>query len=330
MVGRVARLKTLKDIGGLKLVCLKVLDRLMHEDKAGERLYNICESAETGEYPDLLEKLFKYYGGGTGNLQLDHPRLFTEKIQWMKLYDSTYEKTRLADKYLVREWIKETIGERYLVPLLGVWDRFEDIEFDKLPENYVLKCNHGSGMNLVVKNNLDKEKAKESFDKWMNINYAFCAGLEMHYADMPRKIIAEKYIEEMDGSLYDYKIHCFGGEPKFIQCIGDRDLKKHTGYQMNYDTEWHELDWTFEDYPRFPYEVEKPVCLEEMLDVAKKLSAGFSYVRVDLYEIKGKVLFGEMTFTPASGNYRYRGSFTRDVDMRLGEMIELNNEGYNS
>ena len=248
----------------------------------------------------------------------------------MKLYDSTYEKTRFADKYLVREWIKETIGERYLVPLLGVWDRFEDIDFDKLPENYVLKCNHGSGMNLVVKNNLDKEKARELFDKWMNTNYAFRAGLEMHYADMPRKIIAEKYIEEMDGSLYDYKIHCFGGEPKFIQCIGDRDLKKHTGYQMNYDTEWHELDWTFEDYPRFPYEVAKPVCLDEMLDVAKKLSAGFSYVRVDLYEIKGNVLFGEMTFTPASGNYRYQGSFTRDVDMRLGEMIELNNEGYNS
>lgn len=130
-------------------------------------------------------------------------------------------------------------------------------------------------------------------------------------------------MRELDHSLYDYKIHCFNGRPAFIQCIGDRDLARHAGCQNNFDMEWNKLDWTFEDYPEFPYEVPKPQRLDKMIAYAEKLSAGFAYVRVDLYEIDNRVYFGEMTFTPASGLYPYRGTWTRELDERLGGWLRL-------
>lgn len=265
---------------------------------------------------EKYEKLMGY------TLNYENPKTFTEKIQYMKIYDSTPIKTKLADKYTVREWITNKIGSKYLIPLIGVWDRFEDINFSELPDAFCLKTNHGSGMNLIVKskNEMDIKKAKNLFEWWMQRPFWACT-IEPQYRYMPRKLIAEKYIEELDGGLYDYKIHCFHGQPVFIQCIGDRDLEKHTGYQMNYDADWNEKEWIFEDYPAFPYRVSKPQCLSEMLHIAKELSADFDYVRVDLYEVNGKVYFGEMTFTPGSGNYPYKGTWTRKMDEILGKLI---------
>ena len=320
---KLSKIAPLWTLGGPDIFLFKLEDKITRGNSAGEYLYNSLKNADPGDYPRLAKAWYKRIMGRA--LNLDDPQRFTEKIQWMKLYDSTPEKTRLADKYLVREWVSEKIGEEYLVPLLGVWDSFDEIDFDSLPDEFVLKCNHGSGVNLVVeeKSKLDRGKAKARFDQWMKKDHAFINGLELHYSPIPRKIIAEKYIEEMSGPLYDYKIHCFEGNPTFIQCIGDRDLVHHTAYQNNYDLQWDELDWMFETFPRFPYQPGKPSRLKEMIEISGVLSEGFHYVRVDLYEISGKVLFGEMTFTPASGYYPYFGTFTEDIDRKLGDLIRL-------
>ena len=237
------------------------------------------------------------------HLNLDDPQTFNEKIQWLKLYDATPLKTRLSDKYLVRDWVKEKIGEEYLIPLLGVWDCFDDIDFSSLPDKFVLKCNHGSGMNIVVKNKskFDKEKAKCKIDKWMKTNYAFAAGFEMQYEKIVPKIIAEEYIQQFNDNLMDYKIHTFNGIPKIIQVIGDRNIEAHKAKIAHFNTKWElqkVMHHAYGNYEKLP---EKPENFEKMLEIAAKLAEGFQYVRVDLYNLSGKILFGEMTFTPASG-----------------------------
>lgn len=261
------------------------------------------------------------------DLDMSCPKAFTEKIQWLKLYDCTEEKTKLADKYLVRDWIKATIGEKYLVPLLGAWDNFDEINWDALPNEFCLKMNHGSAMNYIVddKTKIDVQRLKVLFSLWENRAY-YTGSLELQYYHIPQKILAEEYIKEFGGGLYDYKYHCFNGRPVFIQCIGDRDLKKHTGYQNNFDLQWNVQDWTFETYPEFPYDVPWPKNLEEMTACASRLCKGFAYVRVDLYDLGDRVYFGEMTFTPASGIYPYKGSWTEAVDRKLGDMLELPQE----
>lgn len=269
-----------------------------------------------------LEKIFRHKINNEFNIE--DPVSFTEKIQWLKIYDSTPIKTKLADKYAVREWVSNKIGSEYLIPLIGVWDKFEEIDFSNLPNAFCLKTNHSTSMNYVVKDKskINIKKVQNLFHWWMMCPF-WVGSIELHYKNIPRKIIAEKYIVEMDGGLYDYKFHCFNGKPLFIQCIGDRDLKKHTGHQLNYDLDWKPLKWIFEDYPAFPYNVSKPKCLSEMIRIAKLLSADFSYVRVDLYEIGGKVYFGEMTFTPSSGFYPYKGTWTRKKDIEIGNYLDI-------
>lgn len=230
----------------------------------------------------------------------------------------------LTDKYTVKKWVANTIGEKYVVPLLDVWDDYRQIIYDDLPESFVLKLNHGCAMNEVVKNKKDFNIEYCNYNlNWWSKNPYWAESVEPQYRNIPRKIIAEQYIEELDGSLYDYKIHCFHGEPKFIQCIGDRDITKHTGFQKHYDLKWNSLDWTFADYPDFPYAVLKPKCLDEMIEISKILSCDFTYVRVDLYEIAGQVYFGEMTFTPSSGIYQYRSKWNEEIDYKLGQMIRI-------
>lgn len=257
-------------------------------------------------------------------LDLNNPIRFTEKIQWIKLNGDLAVMTERADKFKVRDYIEKRIGNKYCIPILNVWTSIDDVNFDELPEQFVLKMNHGSGMNYVVKdkNNMDISDIKKHFYYWQK--YPFWArSFETQYRFMERKIIAEKYIEEIDGSLYDYKIHCFDGKAKFIQCIGDRDIISHTGYQKNYDLAWNELDWTFADYPDFPYPVLKPKKLEEMIFVAEKLALNERYVRIDLYEINGNVYFGEITYTPSSGIYPYKDRWTKEKDVELGNWISI-------
>lgn len=288
--------------GGWRYVWLRVAGKPWKSQRATQFLYRKTKETPPEKYK---EQLIRIYGLRTGKkLNLENPQTFNEKIQWLKLYDANTElKTRLTDKRLAREWVAEKIGSQYLIPLLGVWDKFEEVEPDKLPGKFVLKTNHGSGCNVAVtdKEKVDWAEVKQKFDAWMSINFAFMGGFEMQYLNIRPCILAEQYIENENGNLYDYKIHCFNGKPEYIQVIGDRDLKTHKAREAFYNTQWVLQPFTY-TYPRYDKGKKKPEKLQEMLRIAAALSRGFLYVRVDLYELEhGKVKFGEMTFTPASG-----------------------------
>lgn len=254
-------------------------------------------------------------------LNLDNPQTYNEKIQWMKLYDSTPLKTRLTDKYLVREWVKEKIGEKYLVSLLGVWDKFDDIDFDKLPQKFVLKCNHGCGMNIIVtdKSMFNKEDAKKKINSWMDTDFSVRNGLELHYKAIRPKIIAEEYLENDNNELYDYKIWCFNGNPEYIQFISER--KSSSGYKMAFfDQNWEKQSFV-SNHTLIEKKIEKPSNLDEMLRLSSILSKEFSYVRVDFYRLNdGTLKFGEMTFTPASGTCKWNPA---EMDLKMGQLINL-------
>lgn len=269
------------------------------------------------KYPRELKRWYKRMTGDRLNLR--NPKTFNEKIQWMKLYDATPLKTRLADKYLVREWVKEKIGEEYLVPLLGVWDSFDEIDFDSLPDRFALKANHGSGWNIIVKDRatLDREATKKKFDLWMKTNFAFRAGLELHYMNIPPKIIAEQYIENADG-LKDYRFYCFNGKPYQVWVDIFSGTRNHL--RSVYDMDWNPvpLRCTWPDGGELLRK--KPASFEKMKEFATLLSQDFAFVRVDFFDVDGKLYMGEMTFTPMSG----QGRFEPPVwDLKLGEMLKL-------
>ena len=280
-------------------------------------------------YRRYASELKKWYEQTDGKkIDLDNPQTFDEKIQWLKLYDSTPLKSRLADKYSVRDWIKEKIGEKYLVPLLGVYDKFDDIDFTKLPNRFVIKCTHGSGYNIIVKDKatFDAIKAKSRINKCLSENYAFKNGCELHYRTIKPKIIIEKYIENTDGDLYDYKFWCFNGKVKYIQFLSERNLG---GMKMAfYDTKWRKQAFVSDyHYPLDTKNREKPDNLRDMIKLAEKLSRGFHYVRVDFYRLDDNtIFFGEMTFTPASGKMFWSDE---KINNDLGKLIKLPRAGYN-
>lgn len=283
--------------------------------------YKIHKYCPSEKYPTLICDWYRERMQGK-ELNLSNPLTYTEKVQWSKLYDSTPIKTLLADKYLVRDWVAERIGSDYLIPLLGVWDKFDDINFDTLPNRFALKCNHGYAYNLIVKDKseLNLDDARQKITSWMNENFAFKA-LELHYDKIPHKIIAEEFIENKsspDGDLYDYKFWCFNGKVKYIQFLSERYTN---GLKMAFfDTNWQKQDFTY-GVPLYSKNVPRPDNLEEMIAVVEKLAAGFNHVRVDLYRMDdGKLYFGEMTFTPAAGAIKWQ---LAEMDKILGDMYIL-------
>ena len=258
-------------------------------------------------------------------LNIDEPKTFNEKIQWLKLYDTTPIKTYLSDKYLVRKWVKDKIGEEYLIPLLGVYNKFEDIDFENLPSKFVIKCNHGSGYNIIVKDKskLNLTEVKTKVDNWMNENYAFKNGLELQYRDIYHLIIIEEYMDDGTGDLRDYKFHCFNGNPKLIWIDSDR----HTDHKRNlYDLNWNQLPYKVNHhYLTFP-SPNKPKSLEKMLELSSILSEGFIYARIDLYDINEKIYFGEITFTSSSGTEEI---IPKKFERKLASYIKLSKICYN-
>ena len=271
--------------------------------------------------PELYESELKiwYKRHNKEDLDLENPKTFNEKIQWLKLYDSTPIKTLLTDKYLVKNYIKQKIGEQYLIPILKVWDSYEEINFDSLPNKFVLKANHGSGWNIIIhdKKKYNIEKIRNTAKRWLKLNYAFVSGLELHYMNIKPKIIAEKYIDNNNGDLYDYKIYCFDGRVESIAFVSGFKKERRIAF---YDTEWNRLNYT-DTYPAFNYEIPKPKKLKEMVEISQKLSKGFALVRVDLYVLNnGDIKFGEMTFTPTSGTIVFSPLNQNKI---FGDMIKL-------
>lgn len=233
-------------------------------------------------------------------LDWDNLQTYTEKMQWEKMYHEYPVKAVLADKYLVRDWVAEKIGGQYLIPLLGVWDSFDEIDFDSLPNQFVLKTNHGSGTNEIVKNKqkMHYKQVKCRFDDWMQMDFAYTTFFEMHYSDIPRKILAEKYLETDRGELQDYKFLCFDGEPQFCWV----DLGRFSDHTRTvFDMQWNLQPWTQANYGISKEPIPKPKNFEKMVELARVLAQGFSHVRVDLYNVDGTIYFGEMTFTNGSG-----------------------------
>lgn len=273
--------------------------------------YRYLKGLHPDQYKEALEEW--YYQHTLKHLDLENPKTFNEKIQWLKLYDSTSKKTQLADKYLVREWLKEKTGEQYLFPLLGVWDKFDDIDFDSLPNQFVMKANHGSGWNIIVKDKdaLNMEEAKWKFDNWMKKNFAFCNGLELHYKNIIPKIIAEQYCP----CQYEYQFWCFSGVLKFVSVI----LAPHgENVKATYDLEWNRLDFVT-SLPEFDKNIEQPVFFNEMVDLAKSISEDFVFVRVDFLCSETDFYIGEVTFTPASGLVKW---YPDKYDYVIGNLLK--------
>lgn len=285
-------------------------------------MYKVHKYCPDEKLPEVICDWYRERRQGR-ELNLSNPRTYNEKVQWSKVFDSTPIKTRLADKYLVRDWVEERIGSEYLIPLLGTWDSFDEIDFDSLPDRFVLKCNHGCAYNLIVKDKskLNMEDARRKITMWMGENFAFKAGLELHYSAIPHKIIAEEFIENVgsgDGDLYDYKFWCFDGKVKYIQFLSGRNTN---GLKMAfYDLDWKKQEFVY-SFPLDTKDMPRPENLDEMIAVAEKLAAGFNHVRVDLYRMDdGKLYFGEMTFTSASGNCSWQPA---EWDLKMGELMPL-------
>ena len=253
-------------------------------------------------------------------LDLEDPKTFNEKLQWIKLYHRNPEHTKWVDKYAVREYISQTIGEEYLIPLIGVWDHFDDIDFDALPEQFVLKCTHDSGSVVICRDKakLDRAAARKRLERALKHN-GYGYGREWPYKNVKPRIIAEKLMIDDSGyELKDYKFFCFDGT---VRCF-KIDFDRFVGHKANYfDPEGNLLPFGEEVcMPDFSRKLEMPTRLTEMLELASRLSKGTPFLRVDFYEVNGQIYFGELTFFPASGF----GPFCPpEWDRTFGDWMEL-------
>ena len=258
-------------------------------------------------------------------LHIDLPVTFNEKLQWLKLYDRKPEYTIMVDKYLAKDYVAKQIGEEYIIPTLGVWDDPDEIDFGTLPEKFVIKCNHNSGLGMYIckdKAQMDVATIKKILSKGLKQDY-YLTSREWPYKDVPRKIIAEQYLENSEaGGLTDYKIHCFNGVPKFILVCRDRFIESGLSEDF-YTTEWDLMPVKRPDIPNAKTRQPKPEKLEEMLAFASKLSENIPFLRVDFYYVDNKIYFSELTFFPASGFAPFE---PEEWDKTFGDWLELPNQ----
>lgn len=253
-------------------------------------------------------------------LNLKSPCSFNEKLQWLKINNKNSLYSTLVDKYSVKKYIEEKLGKDYVIENYGVWDSYDEIDFDSLPNQFVLKCTHDSGGLVVCKDktSLDKTKARQKIDKSLKRDYYY-ASREWPYKNVPHRVIAERFLEDKNGELRDYKFFCFNGEPKFLYV--SNNLASHQNVKMSFlNLDWSLAPFQGIDYPLFEVLPEKPSCYEEMLEVSRVLSANIPFVRVDLYEYQGRVYFSEMTFFHSGGFMVFNDE---KWDNELGKLIDL-------
>lgn len=237
-------------------------------------------------------------------LNWKHPETFTEKLNWLKLNDHDPRYLGIVDKWEVMDFVKERIGEEYCVKKFGVWEHFDDIDFDTLPEQFVLKCTHDSGGVVICKDkgNFDREAARKKLESSLKRNY-YWLSREWPYKQIQPRILAEEYLEDCEkGGLPDYKFFCFDGAPKFLFVATGR-AEGDTRFDF-FDTDYHWLP-VKQHYPNADTPPERPRCFDEMLELSRKLSEGFKHVRVDFFQAGGKVYFGELTLTHFAGYHPY-------------------------
>lgn len=275
--------------------------------------------------PDKMYLKIRFRSKLHKRLDFNNPKTFNEKIQWLKIYDRKPVYTTMVDKYEAKKYVADMIGQEHIVPTLGVWEKFSEIEFDKLPEQFVLKCTHDSG-GLVIcrdKEEFNVDKAKKKICKCLRQNY-FWTGREWPYKNVKPRIIAEKYLCDGDRIVpEDYKVYCINEEPKYIVVFHGRfDASKRLSETV-YDINWIPQNISLDNHFDISDIVEpRPEWLEEMLDLSRKLCKGISQLRVDFYVIEGRIYFGELTFHTASG---MQPMIPESVDRELGDLLQLPN-----
>lgn len=303
------------------MICLKKGLRFIFDKR-----YRFVILANKGVYDNMQDEALlnrKYEAIFGKRLNLDNPQTFNEKLQWLKLYDRNPEYTIMVDKYKVRDYIKEKIGEEYLIPLIGVWDNPDDIDFDALPDKFVLKCNHNSGLGMCIckdKSKLNIENVKSELKKGLAQDY-YLTGREWPYKNVPRKIIAEKYMTDSSDSsdFTDYKFFCFNG---YVDCVMVC-LERSSGDTKFYffDSNWNlkRLNTRGKNAPD-GFTISKPSQMDKMFEIAAKLSKGLPFVRIDLYQSNDHIYFGEITFFPDSG---FDANLLPETDKYFGNLIHL-------
>lgn len=250
-------------------------------------------------------------------LNIDNPTTFNEKMQYLKLYDRKEQYTKMVDKYEVKKYVSEMIGEKYIIPTIGVYNKFENIDFKKLPNQFVIKTTHDSGSTIICENKskLDRAMIKKKIKNSLKRNY-YSLYREWPYKNVKPRIIIENMIAKENEDLKDYKFFCFNGKVGIILVCSERRKKlKETWFDLNWNllelTEGnHEIDGT----------IKKPLNLELMIKLSETLSKNIPFIRVDFYEVDGKVYFGELTFFPQSGYEKFK---PETYNEKLGNMIDL-------
>lgn len=307
-----------------------------------ERFEFLCRHGFYDRMPDekYLKKMFEVKMGYP--LDLSNPQTFNEKLQWLKLYDRRPEYTMMVDKYAVKQFIADNLGKEYVIPTYGVWDNYDEIDFDRLPDQFVLKCTHDSGGLVIVKdkNNMDHAAARKKLTDSLARDY-YLTGREWPYKNVPRRIIAEKYMVDesgyllktdssyigfhkteeklsFNGELVDYKFMCFHGN---VQCVFTcSERASDNGLMVTFfDKDWNVLPFE-RHYPKSNKPIAKPLNFEKMVQFSETLSKGIPFVRVDFYEINQKVYFGELTFYPGNGMEEFH---PESADYELGKLIKL-------
>ena len=304
----------------MKKFLKKIIDKNNILDPPYE--YDFLINLDPKEYPKYLAKGFKMKTGQDVNLK--NPKTFNDKIQWIKLYDVTDLKTKLTDKVLVRDYVKEKIGEEYLKPLLQNCKKFDDIDFSKLPDKFIIKANHGCKWHYKIK---DKEKfllnkelmsfIKMRFDNWLSLNFFPFAEFEMQYKDIEPQLLIEPLLQYEDNPL-EYEIYCFNGIPKVFQKIKYTNPPICTVFDENYQIS--DIKFNMNYIYREDTVSEN---LKLAVNLSKKLAGNFKLVRVDWLQFEEKLYFNEMTFTPYSGCFLFE---SKDINERLGNMVDLSKE----
>lgn len=272
----------------------------------------------------IIEHQFKQQAGYNPNI--DNPKTFNEKLQWLKLYNEDPLLTICADKYLVRNYIKEKIGEEYLVPLIGVYSNADEIDFNTLPDQFVLKVNWGSGYNIIVKDKttLNIEETKQKLNKWLepHSNHYYYS-FEFSYKNIEPKIICEKYIQQKNDDLYDYKFMCYNGTIKNLFVVSNR---RNNLYVDFYDLNWNKLPFE-RKYKNSPNGIEKPDNLDKLIKLAEIIGKDFPFARIDFYNVNNQIYFSEITFYPGNGMEAFDPI---EWDYELGKLIKIEKEEKNN
>ncbi|SHM48007.1 ATP-grasp fold amidoligase family protein [Ruminococcus flavefaciens] len=271
----------------------------------------------------FLRLFYKHHMGK--KLNLKDPKTFNEKLQWLKLHDRRPEYTTMVDKYAVKKYVADKIGEQYIIPTLGVWEKFDDIDFDKLPDRFVLKCTHDSGGLAICKDksNFDMQAARAKIEKSLKTNY-YHSLREWPYKNVPPRIIAEKYMTDDENSegFTDYKFFCFDGKVDCVMVCLDRYTGDTKFYFFDKDWNLKRLNKRGKAAPE-GFTIPKPECMDQMFELAAKLSEGITFVRVDLYQSCGQIYFGELTFYPDSG---FDENILPEADEYWGRLLKLKKE----